>query len=255
MRWLQTLHEQWMSARKRRVTASVRPFRREWDDLLDDAGLKSAEDRQTALREAERMPQLKLHRLKGRPHIVLKIEVPLESEAWLHAQFGSKAGAEVQSAALEVVEHWATKTHPLVPEAWDVLTSHLMTEFAIPRAVEPFRWLETERVNELLGLLFALTSREWPEGTLIRDASTQIGQDSKYLEAQQSFIERALEVLFGRETPLEALGIQPAPPWTAWMPRAGRLCWMDHLWPAPAALAFEAPVSFLETATCNEHSC
>lgn len=208
MRWLQTLHEQWMSARKRRVTASVRPFRREWDDLLDDAGLKSAEDRQTALREAERMPQLKLHRLKGRPHIVLKIEVPLESEAWLHAQFGSKAGAEVQSAALEVVEHWATKTHPLVPEAWDVLTSHLMTEFAIPRAVEPFRWLETERVNELLGLLFALTSREWPEGTLIRDASTQIGQDSKYLEAQQSFIERALEVLFGRETPLEALGIQ-----------------------------------------------
>ncbi len=154
------------------------------------------------------MPQLKLHRLKGRPHIVLKIEVPLESEAWLHAQFGSKAGAEVQSAALEVVEHWATKTHPLVPEAWDVLTSHLMTEFAIPRAVEPFRWLETERVNELLGLLFALTSREWPEGTLIRDASTQIGQDSKYLEAQQSFIERALEVLFGRETPLEALGIQ-----------------------------------------------
>jgi len=208
MRWLQTLHEQWMSARKRRVTASVRPFRREWEDLLDDAGLKSAEDRHAALREAERMPQLKLHHLKGRPHIVLKIEVPLESEAWLHAQFGSKAGAEVQSAALEIVEHWAAKAHPLLPEAWRDLTSRLKAEFAIPRAVEPFRWLETERVNELLSLLFSLTSREWPEGTLIRDASTQIGQDSKYLEAQQSFIERALELLFGRETPLEALGIQ-----------------------------------------------
>jgi hypothetical protein len=208
MRWLQTLHEQWMAARKRRVTASVRSFRREWEDLLDDAGLKSAEDRQTALREAERIPQFKLHRLKGRPHIVLKIEVPLESEAWLHAQFGSKAGAEVQSAALEVVEHWIKKVHPLLPEAWQDLTSRLKTEFSIPRAMEPFRWLEPEWVNELLGLLYALTSREWSEGTLIRDASTQLSQDSKYLEAQQSYIERALELLFGRETPLEALGIQ-----------------------------------------------
>jgi len=208
MRWLQTLHEQWMTARKRRVTASVRSFRREWDDLLDDAGLKSAEDRQTALREAEKMSQLKLHRLKGRPHIVLKVEVPLESEAWLHAQFGSQTGAEVQSAALGIVEHWATKAHPLLAEAWRDLTSRLKAEFTIPRVVEPFRWPEAKRVHELLGLLHALTSREWPEGSLIRDASTQIGQDSKYLEAQQSFIERALELLFGREMPLEALGIQ-----------------------------------------------
>lgn len=197
-----------MTARKRRVTASVRSFRRVWEDLLDDAGLKSAEDRQAALREAEKLPQLKLHRFKGRPHIVLKIEVPLESEDWLHAQFGSKAGSEVQSSALEVVEHWATKAHPLLPEAWEMLMSRLKTEFSIPRAVEPFRWMETQRVNELLGLLYALTSREWPEGTLIRDASDQIRQDSKYLEAQHTLIERALALLFGRETPLEALGIQ-----------------------------------------------
>ena len=208
MRWLQTLHEQWMSARKRRVTASVRAFRRDWEDLLDDAGLKSAEDRQAALREAERLPQLKLHRLRGRPHIVLKIEVPLESEAWLHAQFGSQTGAEAQSQAQEVVERWAAKSHPLLPEAWTTLCDRLKTEFSLPRVLEPFRWLEADRVNELLSLLFDLTSREWPEGTLIRDASTQLGQDSKYLEAQQSFIERALEQLFGRETPLEALGIQ-----------------------------------------------
>jgi hypothetical protein len=68
--------------------------------------------------------------------------------------------------------------------------------------------MEAKRVEELLKLVFDLTTREWPEGTLIRDASTQIGRDSKYLEAQQSFIERALELLLGRETPLEALGIQ-----------------------------------------------
>jgi hypothetical protein len=208
MRWLQTLHEQWMTARKRRVEASVRAFRRDWDNLLDDAGLKSAEDRQAAQREAERLPQLKLHRLKGRPHIVLKIEVPLESEAWLHAQFGTQTGAAAQQAALAMVEQFSAKAHPLLPDAWNALSSRLKAEFAIPRAVEPFRWMEAKRVEELLKLVFDLTTREWPEGTLIRDASTQIGRDSKYLEAQQSFIERALELLLGRETPLEALGIQ-----------------------------------------------
>ncbi len=208
MKWLQTLHEQWMTARKRRVAASVRAFRRDWDDLLDDAGLKSAEHRQAALREAEKLPKLKLHRLRGRPHIVLKIEVPLESEAWLHAQFGTQTGAEAQSHALEIVERWAAESHPLLTEAWNELGDRLKAEFGIPRTVEPFRWMDANRVDELLRLLFDLTSREWPEATLIRDASTQIGQRSKYLEEQQSFIERALELLFGRETPLEALGIQ-----------------------------------------------
>jgi hypothetical protein len=180
----------------------------DWEDLLDAAGLKTAEERQAAVREAEKIPQLKLHRLKGRPHIVLKIEVPLESEAWLHARFGSQTGAEAQQAALAVVEQFSAKAHPLLPDAWNALSSRLKAEFAIPRTVEPFRWMDANRVDELLRLLFALTSREWPEATLIRDASTQIGQHSKYLEEQQSFIERALELLFGRETPLEALGIQ-----------------------------------------------
>ncbi|MBE2284317.1 MAG: hypothetical protein IAE77_12745 [Prosthecobacter sp.] len=207
MRWLQTLHEQWMTARKRRVEASVRAFRRDWETLLDDAGLTSAEERQAAQRDAEKLP-LKLIPFRHKPRFIDKIEVPLESEAWLHALFGSQTGAEAQQAALAVVEHFAATTHPLLPEAWNALLSRLKAEFALPHAVEPFRWREANRVEELLKLLFDLTSREWPEGTLIRDASTQIGRDSKYLEAQQSFIERALELLLGRETPLEALGIQ-----------------------------------------------
>jgi hypothetical protein len=207
MRWLQTLHEQWMTARKRRVEASVRAFRRDWETLLDDAGLTSAEERQAAQRDAEKLP-LKLIPFRHKPRFIDKIEVPLESEAWLHAQFGSQTGAEAQQAALAVVEQFSAKSHPLLPEAWNALLSRLKAEFALPRALEPFRWREANRVEELLKLLFDLTSREWPEGTLIRDASTQIGRDSKDLEAQQSFIERALELLLGRETPLEALGIQ-----------------------------------------------
>ena len=207
MRWLETLHDQWMTARKRRVEASVRPFRRDWETLLDDAGLKSAEERQAAQREAEKLP-LKLIPFRHKPRFIDKIEIPLDSEPWLHAQFGSKPGAEAQNAALAVVERFATKAHPLLPEAWNALLSRLQAEFAIPRVVEPFRWLEANRVEELLKLIFDLTAREWPDGTLIRDTSTQLGHDSKHLEAQQSFIERALAQLFGRETPLEALGIQ-----------------------------------------------
>ena len=207
MRWLQTLHEQWMSARKRRVTAAVRPFRRDWEGLLDEAGVKSAEDRQTAQREAENSP-LKLIPFKKKPRFIDKIEVPLETEAWLHDQFGTQTGAEAQSKALAVIKRWAERPHPLLPEVWSALCSRLEAEFAIPRAVEPFRWLESERVDELLGLLFQLTAREWPEGTLVRDASTQLGHGSKHLESQQSFIERALEQLFGPETPLESIGIQ-----------------------------------------------
>lgn len=207
MRWLQTLHEQWMSARKRRVAAAVRPFRRDWEGLLDDAGVGSAEDRQAAQREAASSP-LKLIPFKTKPRFIDKIEVPLEAEAWLHNQFGTQTGAEAQNASLAVLEHFAAQTHPLHPEAWNALLSLLKFEFSIPRAVEPFRWREATRVGELLKLLFDLTAREWPEGTLIRDASTQIGRDSKYLEAQQSFVERALQLLFRRETPLEALGIE-----------------------------------------------
>lgn len=207
MRWLQTLHEQWMSARKRRVAATVRPFRRDWEGLLDDAGVKSAEDWQAAQREAANSP-LKLIPFKTKPRFIDKIEVPLEAEAWLHNQFGTQTGAAAQAKSLEIVRRWATHPHPLLPEVWSALCSRLAAEFAIPRAVEPFRWLESERVDELLGLLFRVTAREWQEGTLIRDASTQLGHGSKHLEAQQSFIERALEQLFGRETPLESLGIQ-----------------------------------------------
>lgn len=185
----------------------MRAFRRDWEKLLDDAGLTSAEERQAAQRDAEKLP-LKLIPFRHKPRFIDKIEVPLESEAWLHAQFGSQTGAEAQQAALAVVEQFSAKSHPLLPEEWNVLLSHLKAEFALPHAVEPFRWREANRVEELLKLLFDLTSRDWPEGTLIRDASMQIGRDSKYLEAQQSFIERALELLLGRETPLEAHGIQ-----------------------------------------------
>lgn len=208
MKWLAQLHQDWMSARKRRVTASVQPFRRDWEQLLEDAGIRSAEDQQAALREAQQLAKFQLIPRKRNPRFIDKIIVPLESEAWLHEQFGTQPGAASQQQALNAVRTWSAKTHPLMPESWSELCQRLEAAFNIPRALEPFRWLEPMRVNELLALLFQITSLEWPTGTLIRDASTHLGYDSKHLESQQSFLERALETLFGRETPLEAVGIQ-----------------------------------------------
>jgi hypothetical protein len=208
MKWLAQLHQDWMAARKRRVTASVQPFHRDWEQLLEDAGIRSAEDQQAALREAQQLAKFQLIPRKRNPRFIDKIIIPLESEAWLHEQFGTQPGAAFQQQALDAVRAWSAKTHPLIPEAWRELGQRLETAFNIPRALEPFRWLEPVRVNELLTLLFQITSREWPTGTLIRDASTHLGYDSKHLESQQSFLERALGALFGRETPLEAVGIQ-----------------------------------------------
>lgn len=208
MKWLAQLHKDWMAARKRRVTASVQPFRRDWEQLLEDAGIRSAEDQQAALREAQQLAKFQLTPRKRNPRFIDKIIVPLESEAWLHQQFGTQPGAATQQHALEIVTAWSLKTHPLIPEAWSALCQHLEAAFSIPRALEPFRWLEPARVDELLSLLFQITSREWPAGTLVRDASSQLGHSSKHLEEQQSYHERALEALFGCETPLEALGIQ-----------------------------------------------
>ncbi|WP_395732140.1 Wadjet anti-phage system protein JetD domain-containing protein [Prosthecobacter sp.] len=208
MKWLAQLHKDWMAARKRRVTASVQPFRRDWEQLLEDAGIRSAEDQQAALREARQLAKFQLPPRKRNPRFIDKIIVPLESEAWLHQQFGTQPGAATQQHALEIVTAWSLKTHPLIPEAWSELCLRLESSFNIPGVLEPFRWLEPIRVNELLTLLFQITSREWPAGTLIRDASTHLGYDSKHLESRQSYLERALETLFGRETPLEAVGIQ-----------------------------------------------
>ena len=208
MKWLTRLHQDWMAARKRRVTSSVQPFRRDWEQLLEEAGIKSAEDQQTALWEAQHLSKFQLIPRKRNPRFIDKIVVPLESEAWLHEQFGTLPGAASQQQALEVVRAWAAKTHSLMPESWASLCQRLEASLTIPRVLGPFRWLEPARVNELLELLFQITSREWPAGTLIRDASTQLGHDSKHLEAQQSFLERALETLFRRETPLETVGIQ-----------------------------------------------
>lgn len=197
-----------MATRGSSITPFQRPFFYDWDTLLDKAGLHSAEDRKAAEREARQMPMLPLAPRKRNPRYIDKIQVPVESEPWLHALFGTISGAEALRQTVNVVRRHAAFAHPLLPDLWPALCATLEAEFLIPHVCGPFHWREAARVDRLLTLLCQITAQEWPEGTLIRDASQRLGHHSKHLDEQQSFLERALELLFGRETPLEALGIQ-----------------------------------------------
>ncbi len=208
MKWLAQLHKDWMMARKRRIGASLRGFRRDWEQLLEDAGITSAEEQNSARREAERTPQIRLIPRKRNPRFIDKIELPPESEAWLHERFQTRPASEAQAHSLEVLAEWSARSHPLHAEEWSRFCRQLEYNFKAPRVCGPFDWQDEARVAELLGWLFELTSNEWPQGTLIRDASTRLGLGSKVLEEEQSAIERALTLMFERDMPLEALGIQ-----------------------------------------------
>lgn len=206
--WLTEFHRQWRRARGGRTGPVVRGFRRSWESLLDDAGLTSAEDRQTAQREAAELPQLRLRPCKSKPRFIDQIELPPESEAWLHDLFGSRSGAELQAQSLACVQARRQLAPPRLSDRWQALLDALTAAFTEARSLGPFSWREPAVVAERLDLLHRLTAREWSPGTLIRDASLALGLDSKGLEQRQSALERALALLFGRETPLEALGIQ-----------------------------------------------
>jgi len=159
--WLAEFHRQWMKARAGSVSAAARPFRRDWETLLDAAGLRSAEDREAARRELEKCAALRAIPVKNRLHFVDKIELPLASEPWLHSQFGSTSGRERQCRSLEVLQRWHAQTHPLLPDLWDALLQKMEAAFAAGKCAGPFSWQEPERVEELLALLFALTARTW----------------------------------------------------------------------------------------------
>lgn len=206
--WLTEFHRQWIKARARRTEASLRSFRRDWEMLLDETGVTSREDQKAAEREARKMPQLRLIPFKNRPLYIDKIELPLESEDWLHARFGSQAGTQLLAQSLAVLTNYSKLAHPLFADLWQSFISTLETTFTASKSAGPFAWLEPDRLDFHLRLLWDITAREWKSGTLIRDASTAIGHPSKLLETHESALIRGLELLFYEETPLEALGIQ-----------------------------------------------
>jgi hypothetical protein len=208
--WLEELYRQWSAARGNRATPRSRAFRRKWPELLDAAGLHSAEDQKSALRQAEqeeRAGHVRLHRLRARGYFVQTIDLPLDAEPWLLALFQQRQPSDCLGASLKVVARAAAQEHERFPKLWKDWCQSLLTAFRLGKNVRPLYWRSPENVEFTLALIHRLTSLAWKEGALIREVSIEIGLTSKVLERHQRGVEACLALMFGRPMPLESLGI------------------------------------------------
>jgi hypothetical protein len=208
--WLAELHRQWHEARGRKLQPSARAFSRPWEDLLDAAGLRTAAERSHALGEAaeyEKQGRVRLRRHRYRRHLVEAIDLPPASESWLITQFSGKSAQDLRNRAIALVTQAEAEGHPRWPESWQNLCRQILEAFTADRNFAPFFWKDPSELAQCLALLRALTTRDWPAGTLIRDASAALDLESKALEKSQRILESALSLLFGEETTLESLGL------------------------------------------------
>lgn len=208
--WLTEMHRQWQAVRGGRMGLASRAFGRDWMKLLEDAKVIRAEDQATAAREAEDLEKagrLILKRHRYRRYLIEKVTLPLASEPWMRELFKSIPADVLQMRSLELVSKFSLMHHPLFPVEWIKLCEALRAAFDGGGSLRPFHWKYPERLEHLLGVLMALTSREWPPGTLVRNASVEIGLDSKALERHQHSVESALIRLLGSGTSYQSLGL------------------------------------------------
>jgi hypothetical protein len=85
------LFAQWQRARGNRIELSSRPFSRDWEELLEDAELISATERNEAERDARALAVdgwIDLKPVQYRPHLLARIQIPLEAEERWRNAFG-----------------------------------------------------------------------------------------------------------------------------------------------------------------------
>lgn len=85
------LHDQWLANRGYAAPdAFQRPFSRDWEALLADAQLLSAEQRNEAVRDAHQLASiglLQIRTVRHRPEYIQRVSVPLEAEPRLRNLF------------------------------------------------------------------------------------------------------------------------------------------------------------------------
>lgn len=85
------LFAQWQRARGGRMEPAVRPFTRDWEALLEDAGLTSATERNEAEQDARALAAdgwLELKTVRYKPHLLARVALPLAAEARWGEAFG-----------------------------------------------------------------------------------------------------------------------------------------------------------------------
>lgn len=206
--WLAEFHRRWQASRGKRTTAASRAFGIGWINLLESADILSAEDQQTAQREAEALEKsglVELKRHRFRRYLIERITLPAASEAWLHETFGSLDPSVLKNHAMDVILR-ASAQSTRWPWEWKALLLKLHEAFGEDRNVRPFSWRRPEQLELLLQILRQLSAGEWT-GVPIRSASVAMGLDSKALERHRRSLEAGLSLMFGSATPLESLGL------------------------------------------------
>ena len=85
------LFRQWRTARGDREEPAARPFTRDWEQLLEAAGIVSALDRNDAERDAQALEAagwLRLTPVRHRPHLIQRVALPLDQENNWREAFG-----------------------------------------------------------------------------------------------------------------------------------------------------------------------
>ena len=86
------LFKQWQGARGGRTDAAQRPFSRLWEELLENAGLVSATERNDAERDIRALAAdgcwVELRPVRYKPHLIERVMMPLDAEARWREAFG-----------------------------------------------------------------------------------------------------------------------------------------------------------------------
>jgi hypothetical protein len=85
------LFAQWQRARGGRMEPATRPFSRGWEDLMADAGLVSATDRNEAERDAQMLETagwIEIKSVRYKSHLIDRIVIPLAAEPRWRDAFG-----------------------------------------------------------------------------------------------------------------------------------------------------------------------
>lgn len=206
--WLAELYRQWRKARGGKLTPATRPFSRDWNRLLDAAGLHSAAERNHAQAEAESYQDyLVLVPHKYRGYLVEKILLPVTSEPWLLSHFAESSAQDLFQESLAIVRAARGEIHPRWPESWEGLCDRILLALTSGKKLPPFSWKSPPELAQLLQILYDLTAKKWRTETLIREASTSLGLTSKFLEEKERILESGLGIFFEEETTLESLGL------------------------------------------------
>lgn len=210
--WMLLFHRRWYAARGKGVRSFQRAFRCGWEELLDDAKISSAEDRGQSVREAEdweNKGMLCLHRHRHRRYLIEAISLPLEAENQWCEMLGVRLGLHVAEDLRPLVERWSRHGHDAFSFEWKALCDCFLLALQEAKSVAGLEWDKPMEVEELFAAMHWLTSRDVTVEIPVRQASVELGHDSKWLENQRTRLERLLALMMSAPSGLEQWGVMP----------------------------------------------